>query len=421
MIISRKNAYLLLGISFSILALIGFYLSFLETSEKLIGEKQGFEDLGAVKYQMSQSFKEPYEDWPEKFNINEDFLEPEYTLDHDLTIHIKGLLKKYRTDFSSVVVLDNSTGEILAAVGHKREGDRFIKNLPFSATHPSASLIKIVTTASLLASGNVQPETTFEYRGRGTTLYKYQLTDRTDKWTREQSLEKAFAFSNNVIFAKAAQRNIEKGDLLKSALAFGFNQDLMEDLDLANSTFLAPTSEYNLAELASGFNDQTHMSTVHGALLSLVVANEGMMVRPSIIKTLVDTKTREKVWQHDPIEERSLSENVAVDLKNMMVSTVRFGTARGSFRRMNRNLKESLIVGGKTGSITGGIPFGKRDWFTGFARLKGATEKRGISVCVMNINKKKWYVKSSELAKLIIEHYFIEQEKIKKRPLLTRS
>jgi hypothetical protein len=65
-----------------------------------------------------------------------------------------------------------------------------------------------------------------------------------------------------------------------------------------------------------------------------------------------------------------------------------------------------LDIGGKTGSITGGTPFGKRDWFSAFAIPRDLERGKGISISVMNVNVKRWHVKSTMLAKNIIEYYY---------------
>jgi hypothetical protein len=87
------------------------------------------------------------------------------------------------------------------------------------------------------------------------------------------------------------------------------------------------------------------------------------------------------------------------------------GTARGAFRRMRKSLKDNLIIGGKTGSITGGEPFGKRDWFVSYARPKNGKDQ-GISIAVMIVNIKKWYIKSPYLAKNIIQYYYKSLKKL---------
>ena len=340
---------------------------------------------------------------PEYFDIDGEKHLIEYTFNQELTDYIQKLLRRYRSDYSAVVVIENATGNILSAVGYERKKNSFSNALPFTVSHPSASLFKIVTSANLLEKENINPNTKFSFSGRGTTLYKYQLKRKKTKWTRSQSLEKAFAYSNNVIFGKAAIYNTTGEDMFQTAVEFGFNKEIMADIHLSKSIFQMPESQYNLAELASGFNKETTISPVHGALLSSIVANNGVFKAPRIISQ-IKLENDEVKWMPDQKNGQAISEDTAFEIQRMMELAVDRGTARG-FRKMRRSLRGELKLGGKTGSITGGLPYGKRDWFTAYAVPKGPSNQ-GISICVMNINVKKWYVKSTYLAKQIVSYYF---------------
>lgn len=343
-------------------------------------------------------------EWPLKVKINDSNLNLKYTFNPKLEKYVKKLLKRYRSDYSSVIIIDNKTGRVLTALGYERKGNKFNFNLPFSSTHPAASLFKIISSAALLESGKLKKDTIFKYRGRGTTLYKYQLKEKKSRWTRKQTFQNAFAYSNNVIFGKAAINNITEDDLYKRAVMFGFNQDLMTDISLSKSQFLLPHSQYNLAEKASGFNKKTLISPVHGALFSSIIANKGILKQPYIVEEVEQDGKTLGLW--DRTHNQVLGKKASRDLRELMKLTVKKGTARGSFRRMKRSLKRKLEIGGKTGSITGGFPYGKRDWFTSFAVPKDSVYGDGISICVMNVNVEKWYVKSTFLAKNIIEYYY---------------
>ena len=94
-----------------------------------------------------------------------------------------------------------------------------------------------------------------------------------------------------------------------------------------------------------------------------------------------------------------------------MEATVKKGTARKHFRTLKRKLRNELEIGGKTGSITGGLPYGKRDWFSAFAIPKDK-KKEAISICVMIINFEKWYVRSARLSQDIIQYYYTKVNKL---------
>ena len=171
------------------------------------------------------------------------------------------------------------------------------------------------------------------------------------------------------------------------------------------SHFDIPESQYNLAELASGFNRETLISPIHAAVLASIVSNEGFMIAPKILKQI---RTEDGYLERFfPLEKpkRVFARDTALSLKRMMKRVLFQGTARYAFRKMNRKLRNVLDLGGKTGSITGGNPFGKRDWFIMYALPKHQKTK-GISIAVMNVNLEKWFIKATDLARLVTEWYY---------------
>jgi peptidoglycan glycosyltransferase len=344
---------------------------------------------------------------PEKIYLDKRIINLKYTFDEKLTGYINKLLRYYKSDHSAVIVIDNNTGKIKAAVGYTREGRKVNFLLPFTSTHPSASLFKIITAAELIQNTEVDIDSKFLYRGKSTTLYKYQLNDKRNKWTRSQTFRKAFASSNNVIFGKAAINHLTGVNIFKMANSFGFNKDLMNEISLSKSSFIMPDSQYNLAELASGFNKETTISPIHAAMLASVIANDGILKSPTLIEKIKVENENEVGLNFDQSETRVISNETSKKLKNLMTLTIKRGTARSAFKKISRGARKNLVIGGKTGTITGGLPYGKRDWFTAFVIPKdGGIEDKGISIAVMNINIKHWYVKSAVLAKKVIEYYY---------------
>lgn len=372
-------------------------------AQNKIEEKQLI--LSVVKNSLDEHFHHGGEK-PQEVRVNGRTYKLEYATNNDLESYVKKLISRYRSAHIAVVVLDNETGNILLSMGHSRSSDEFGPVLPFTATHPAASIFKIITAADLLENTPVTEDSRFKFHGRGTTLYKNQLKVTNSRWARYQSLEKAFAFSNNVVFGKAAINQTTAESLMRMAFSFGFNKDLMEEVNLSRSVVEMPENQYNLAELASGFNRNTLISPIHGAAIAATVANLGEFTNPRFLKRIVDVETDEVVWSGKKIRNESISVESATALKQMMELTVSKGTARGSFRRFDRKIRKLVTVGGKTGTLSGGVPEGRRDWFTSFAVPNDPAAGKGISVCVMIVNDNKWYVKSAYMAKEIIEYYY---------------
>lgn len=356
-------------------------------------------------FQSLKSYLFKNKKWPEQLTVDEEKVNITYSLDQDLNKYITSQLGRYRPDFASVVVMDNDTGKILATVDYKRDKAKKMPPLALNDENPAASIIKIISTANLLENDLATSNTPFTYRGRKTTLYRHQLKNKRTRWTRKETLKMAFAKSNNVIFGKAAVNKMVGASFLKTAEKFGFNESLLP-FDLIEPSYMKePGSQYDFAQLASGLNRVTTLSPVHGAAIASVIANEGKLIYPSVVESIkVDG---EKIYGPKKKEKQVIGKDTADELAKMMNLTLKRGTARKAFaRELNRGVFRKLEVGGKTGAMTGGKPYGKRDWFVAWAKPKDVKKDAGISVCVMIINQKKWYVKSSFLAKTIIKHYF---------------
>lgn len=347
-----------------------------------------------------------HQSWMEQVDYDNSRYNIQYTFNEELEDFIKKQLALYRPDYTSVVVIDNESGHLLAAVDYSRAKHVFGRDLAFTTTHPAASVFKVITAADLLENTHIKTTTEFSFTGRSTTLYRHQLKEPPQRrWVRSLDFEKAFATSNNVIFGRTALENLTPAGLKKMAEKFGFNKRLVEGVNLAPSVFTMAKDQYNLAELSSGLNTDTLMSPVHGAVIASVVANGGVLRYPVVIKSLEEVKDKTIVYPPLRKDETVLTPQTTEDLRTLFMATITQGTARSSFRR-SQYLLSKLEIGGKTGSLTGGEPFGKRDWFVSYAKSHEDKNDRGISICVMIVNQKKWYIKSPLLAKNIMEFYY---------------
>jgi peptidoglycan glycosyltransferase len=345
--------------------------------------------------------------FPKQIKVGSHQYRVDYTVRPTLQQYVANLLGEFRPDYASVAVIDNNSGNILSLYDYSRSRGNLNLDLLLNGEHPSASLFKIITSADLLQNTNVGKDTSFQYVGRSTTLFRSQLKDFFRWKPKTESLATAFAKSNNVIFGRAAVANTNRETLLKMAKNLGFTEDLLEELPLPRSRIYIPNDAFGLAELASGFNTDTTMTSLHGALVASIVANQGILKYPKLIHEIAPEVGEEIFWSPQRKDKKVLDEAVAYDLQEMMEETVHLGTAKKVFRLMPYRFKEDLRIGGKTGSITGGIPYGKRDWFSSFAIPQSKVgNDRGISVCVMIVNEKKWYVKSAYLVRKIIEYYY---------------
>jgi cell division protein FtsI/penicillin-binding protein 2 len=378
-------------------------------------------DIQAIKVIPSSDTQErwkkvigKHQSWNELIDYDSGKYKTNYTFNTDLEDFVKKQLALYRPDFTSVVVLDNETGHILAAVDYARKVNVFGRDLALTATHPAASIFKVITAADLLENTHIKTDTEFSFTGRSTTLYRSQLKQPPNRrWIRSLDFQKAFATSNNVIFGRTAIENLTPAGLKRMAEKFGFNKKLLEGINLTPSVFNMAQDQYNLAEFSSGLNTQTVMSPVHGAVIASVIANGGLFRYPVVIKSVEGLSDKKIIFPPIKLDEQVLTPQSAEDLRTLFMATITQGTARASFRR-SLYLLNKLEIGGKTGSITGGEPKGKRDWFVSYAKSIEDKNDKGISICVMIVNQKKWYIKSPLLAKNIMEYYYSTLYPLKK-------
>jgi penicillin-binding protein A len=315
------------------------------------------------------------------------------TINWNLQEYIAAASKKARTGFVTVAVLNPRNGEILALYGKDSSGEN--DSLCLNA-YLAASLFKVVTATAAIDYAGMSVGSTCTYTGNAHTLYKSQISAKESKrWATEVTLARAFASSNNVIFGKIGAMHLGEAPLLLTAMRLGFWKAPVVDCQSTPSTVFIPESQFNLAELASGYNRYTKVSPVHAAQMVSAVLNEGTMVRPKILKG------------SDTASEQVMCKGTADNLRAMMCQTVKNGTVSRAFNnsRNDRVLKD-LIIGGKSGSINGVEPEGRRNWFMGFA--ENASTGESITIGCLVIRDGSHWPEAHDLAKNIIRHYFSE-------------
>jgi penicillin-binding protein A len=312
------------------------------------------------------------------------------TLQWDLQEFISTLCRKNRTGLISVTVLNPRTGEILAMYGRDSSGENCTLALN---SYLAASLFKVVTAAAAIDYAGLSTSSTLSYTGNAHTLYKSQITTKRNRWTNEVTLARAFATSNNVIFGKIGAMTLGETPLLLTATRLGFWKPPVVDLECTPSTVFIPETDFNLAELASGYNRYTRMSSVHAAQMVSAVVNDGSMIRPKIVRV------------SETVREQVMCRGTAADLRAMMCQTVRNGTVAKAFWGAQRDpVLKNLSIGAKSGSINGVEPEGMRHWFMGFAEDDATGESITIGCLVIRDGNTR--VQTFDLARGIIRHYF---------------
>lgn len=331
----------------------------------------------------------------------------EYSLDPDMQALSDRLLNRYRPDYGAVVMMDADSGQVLALSSYQKQGEH-LGNLALVNSFPAASIFKIVTAAAAVDSEHLNSDSKIQFNGSNHTLFKKNVFDTTvNRWTRSMSLREAFSKSVNTVFGKLGVNVVGPSQLNIYAHKLGFNQEIPTDLPVSPSfTDIPEETSFHTAELASGYNRVTTLSPLHGAMIAASIAADGVMRAPYVIKKIRDDKG-DVLYEAMPFTvHQPFSAATSDDLKDMMEATIMDGTSRKSFKELKRDkIFDQLIVGGKTGSLTGTSPRGKNDWFVGFA-IRG---NQRIAISAITVNKDQWTVKSSFLAQTMIKTYFKQE------------
>lgn len=301
------------------------------------------------------------------------------------------------------VVMEADTGKIIAMTGF--DLDNPDANPCIDSDYPAASIFKIITASAAVETLGYTPSTQLYFNGNKYTLYKRQLKDVKNKYSYKISFSRAFAESVNPIFGKIGKNYLGKKKLETYADAFGFNQIIHSELSFVSGSFETNSSEYHLAELGSGFNTDTTISPIFGAMLISAVVNKGNAMLPSIVEHVTGSDGDIIYKNKAATYNTPITPETASTMMQLMEKTISKGTAKKSFRGASKDaVLSKLSIGGKTGSLYNKAHTVKYDWFTGFGKERNGSRKIAISIVVGH--RKYIGTRAGTYAKNILKKYF---------------
>jgi cell division protein FtsI/penicillin-binding protein 2 len=333
-------------------------------------------------------------------------LQVQTSIDPALQNYLTQKLDRKNSSHIGIVAMDPEDGRILSLVGFNKADPS--NNPCLDSSFPAASIFKIVTAAAALEKGNLRLNSKLRYNGRKYTLYKSQLKEKRNKYTHSITLKEAFAKSVNPVFGKLGALHLGKTQLETYATAFGFNREINFEVFLAPSQTVITDEPYQWAEIACGFNRQTRMSPVHGALISATIFNRGKLIEPTIIERIRDEKGIELYQSQPAVVTQAFAPHTSAAMRELMKTTIRSGTVRGTFRKYRKDkIISRLEIGGKTGTINNKTDDIKYEWFVGYAQDKGGDSTIILSVLVAH--QKYIGIRAPQYAIMAFKQYFKTQ------------
>ncbi len=311
------------------------------------------------------------------------------------------VMKKYVVPEAGVVAMNPKTGEVIAYASHVSEGEKFDVNARAEA--PAASVFKVITASALVEKGGLNHSTEQCYRGGRSAILADELRDdpARDKWCATLGI--AMGRSLNVVFARLAQKHLTPEDLTEVGGAFGFGAKIPFPIENDAPQINIPDDPLEFARTSAGFWN-TSLSPLAAASLVQTIANDGVTLRPRVVRSVSRGKeTLYEFPQEGVVLRRAIESDTAEEVTQMMLNTVSNGSGYKTFHdRQGRSFLPNVNVAGKTGTLTRHKENRHYTWLVAFA----PAEDPEIAVAALVVNTPKWRIKGPDLARDVLRAYF---------------
>jgi len=253
------------------------------------------------------------------------------TIDYNIQFTAEKLLEKAYNNFNiksgQIIVLNPNSGEILAMANfpnfNPNEFSKFyeldvFKNSAVQKIFEPGSVIKTFTMAIALEQGKITPETTYVDQGM-VKINHHIIRNFAHRIFGERTMTEVLAKSINTGSVYVANL-IGLEDFIKYLERFGFFDltgiDLQGEAVFHNNELRKNGREINLA--TASFGHGISITPIQLVRAFAIIANQGRMVNPTIIKSIENEENINKKVFYDQI----ISEKTALKTTNMMVETI---------------------------------------------------------------------------------------------------
>jgi peptidoglycan glycosyltransferase len=325
-----------------------------------------------------------------------------YSVDQELQERVEKVMRDSQVPYGVFVAIEPKSGRILAMAAHSSIDPSWERNSYYNL-YPMASLFKIVTAAAALEQNKVSPETVFAFSGRHASENPRYWCVKPGKHNQEMSLDMAMGKSVNPVFGRLASDVVGRDSMVSFAERFGFNQRLLPGTCLKASSYSFPQNDSELKLMGAGLCREVKISPLHAAAIMSAIANNGVMMFPSLAKEIRNTRGEPVFVQQDEPLRSLVNPETAAKLEKMLSKTVESGTSRRVFHdRRGRALLSYIDIAAKTGSINGSDPSGHYSWFAAYAPM----DDPQIALAALVINQDKWKIKAANVGEQALEAFF---------------
>jgi TonB family protein len=341
----------------------------------------------------------PFVERVERATASGDAIEPievAYTVDRELELRVRELLRRGGVELGSVLLMDAATGALLAYVSTDPVA------FPVTRTYPTASLAKVVTAAAILRRAPEAEARECRYLGSPYHLGPEELV-APSKGGSVDPFWRALAISNNQCFARLAVGDVGAEAMLSEMASVGLLEAPAPGHPAGR--FAPVRDALDLGRLGSGLAG-SFISPLAAVRLAAVLAH-GELVRPHWIAHAADAEGRPIALPALEPPQRVWMPEVADHLRELLVAVTTRGTAKNAFLdARGEPILGPVRVAGKTGTLSGDDPAGVYQWFIGVA----PADVPRLAIAVVVVDGGRGRHSASQIAAELLHEVFCDAE-----------
>ncbi|ASN05855.1 penicillin-binding transpeptidase domain-containing protein [Virgibacillus necropolis] len=258
--------------------------------------------------------------------------------------------EEYNPERITAIVMDPKTGEIVAMSNrpsYNPNNPSDVENWyndAISTPFEPGSTMKMFTWAAAIDSGNYNGDASY-LSGSYRALPNIKTIEdhNTDGWGKI-SFDEGFRRSSNVAAAKLLWEEMGPETYLNYYKAFEFDQKT--GIDLPGEVTGKLVYDYPIEKITTSFGQGTTVTPIQQMKAATAIANDGKMLKPFVIKKVVDSSTGKTIKEKSPeVVGQPISKETANRVKELLGTVV---TGEGG---TGKNYKlDDYSVAGKTGT-----------------------------------------------------------------------
>lgn len=275
------------------------------------------------------------------------------TIDSSIQRFVEGEIEEvqstYNPKWTILTVMDAKTGDILGASSTPSfdPNVRDVKSYenPFSTTsYEPGSTMKIYTYMCALETGLYDGDETFS--SGNITIGEDKINDWNNKGWGKITLDKGFEYSSNVGVVNLIQKYLNKEKLKDCFKKYGFGKKT--GVEFSREVSGQINFNYEVEVATAGFGQGIKTTVVQQLQAATMIANDGHMLSPHIVKKIVNPNTSEIIYESKVEKTEQLVKKSTVEkIKELMYNTIH-GTDSGTAGKAYNVEGFDLI--GKTGT-----------------------------------------------------------------------